>query len=100
MENFSSEIFDTIVDYFSEDKDILKDGLLYLYKTTNDDKLKRKIVEWFNKENYCISCGEKMVYYKWYEKHNELDDNAKEHFYSYDCPNCGDLNDKYIREDI
>ena len=92
MEDFSNEVVETIVDHYSNDgeegKELVKDILFYLYHNTTNDKLKWKIVEWFNSENYCIECGMKLQAYDWYEIHDELPDQPKEWFTTYLCPIC------------
>jgi hypothetical protein len=101
MENFSSEIVETITEYYANDgkdgKELTKDILLYLYHTTTDDRLKLRILEWFNKENYCIECGMKLQAYDWCEIHDELEGNPREWFTTWLCPICdrGEIEDGY-----
>ena len=88
MENFSNELISTITDYYSRDgnegREITRDILYYLYHTTNDNLLKRKIVEWYNTENFCITCKSELVQYHWKEKREDF----YEDMYVMDCPVC------------
>ena len=92
MEDFSIEVVETITDYYSKDgeegKELTKDILFYLYHNTNNDKLKQVILDWFNEEQYCIECGEKLQPYEYCETHTELDYNNKEWFTEWLCPVC------------
>ena len=92
MEDFSVEVVETITDYYSKDgeegKELTKDILFYLYHNTNNDKLKQAILDWFNEEQYCIECGEKLQPYEYCEIHTELEYNNKEWFTAWLCPGC------------
>lgn len=92
MEDFSIEVVETITDYYSKDgeegKELTKDILFYLYHNTNNDKLKQAILHWFNYEQYCIECGEKLQPYEYCETHTELEYNNKEWFTEWLCPVC------------
>ena len=92
MECFACEVVSTITDYYSKDgkegKELVKNMLLYLYHTTTDDKLKQTILDWFNEEQYCISCGEKLIPYEYCEVHDELPYDNKEWLVDYVCPVC------------
>ena len=92
MEDFSIEVVETITDYYSKDgeegKELTKDILFYLYHNTNNDKLKQAILDWFNEEQYCIECGEKLQPYEYCETHTELEGNPKEWFTTWLCPVC------------
>lgn len=92
MECFACEVVATITDYYSKDggegTEIAKDILFYLYHTTTDDKLKRTIVDWFNEENYCVDCGQKLQAYDYTETHTELYGNLKEYYTAWLCPIC------------
>lgn len=56
----AKEVVQSISEYFINDGiegvELTKDILYYLYYTTNDDKLRKIIIEWYNKENFCIKC--------------------------------------------
>ena len=71
MEKFALEIVETINEHYYRDgtdgKELIKDMLFYLYHTTNDDKMKQVILDWFNKEQYCIECGAKLQPYDYCE---------------------------------
>ena len=92
MEDFFFFLVEAITEYYANDgedgKELTKDILLFLYHTTNNDRLRCKILEWFNAENYCISCGTKLQAYDWYEIHTELEGDPKEYFTTYLCPIC------------
>lgn len=92
MEDFSIEVIEAISDYYRKDgiegKVLTKDILFYLYHTTTSDKLKSKIIEWFNSEQYCIECGSKLFPYEYCESHDELEGNPKEWFTEWICPIC------------
>ena len=88
MENFSKEIVMTIMeDYYEDDKKLTFDMLLFLYHTTTSDELKLEILTVFNKHNICIECGEEMVEYM-------FKDEDGEDCTVYDCPICGDLEER------
>lgn len=99
MEDFSIEVVKTITDYYSKDgeegKELTKDILFYLYHNTNNDKLRQAILHWFNAEQYCIDCGEKLQPYEYCETHTELEYNNKEWFTTWLCPKCdkGEIED-------
>lgn len=92
MENFALEIVETINEHYyndgTEGKELIKDMLFYLYHTTNDDKMKQTILDWFNEEQYCIECGENLQPYEYCETHTELEYNNKEWFTVWLCPVC------------
>lgn len=92
MEDFSIEVIETITEHYGNDgkegKELIKDMLFYLYHTTTSDTLKKRIVQWFNAENYCISCGTELQAYEWCEIHDELEGNPREWFTTYLCPIC------------
>ena len=92
MENFALEIVETINEHYHRDgadgKELIKDMLFYLYHTTNDDKMKQVILDWFNEEQYCIECGEKLQPYDYCEAHTEFEYNNKEWFTAWLCPVC------------
>lgn len=92
MENFALEIVETINEHYYRDgtdgEELIKDMLFYLYHTTNDDKMKQTILDWFEKEQYCIECGEKLQPYEYCETHTELKYNNKEWFTAWLCPVC------------
>ena len=94
--NYSLEIMDAIYYYNNGDKNIQNyiDILYYLYYNTIDKTLKEKIVNVFNKYNYCIQCGSKMIKYTWEEPHTELNPTEYEEMSCYDCPVCGDFHKK------
>lgn len=89
MEKFNTEIVSLITESFSDDIELTKDVLLYLYKTTNDDDMKQSVLRWFNENEYCLNCGTKMEYYEIEEYHSEVDD--YETIGCMDCPKCGDI---------
>lgn len=86
MEDFSIEIVEAISEYYRKDgeegKELTKDILFYLYHNTENNKLRSTIVDWFNSENYCISCGSKLSPYEWYDTYTE------EHRTTYLCSCC------------
>lgn len=92
MEDLSIEVVEAISDHYrnegKEGNELAKDILFYLYHNTNNDKLQQQILNWFNAENYCITCGNKLEPYDYYETHTELDDNPREYFVAYLCPYC------------
>lgn len=92
MENFGLEIVETINEHYYRDgiegKELIKDMLFYLYHTTNDNKLKEVILDWFNEEQYCIECGEKLQPYEYCEVHDELAYNNREWLTEWLCPVC------------
>ena len=83
MERFDKEIVQTIVDDYNDDMELVLSMLSYLYQTTNDDNMKKSIIDVFNVENRCIECGDKMTPYEW------TDDNGDAHT-TYDCLRCTD----------
>ena len=88
MENMSTEILDSICDMYKEDEELVVTCLMYLYQTSNDDKLRYNIVEIMNDMNRCIECGDKLTYYEFQEYHPELGE--YETCGLYDCARCGD----------
>lgn len=90
MENMSFEVVSTISEHYSDDgkegKELVKDILFYLYYITTDKKLKNRIEDWFDEEEYCIDCGEKLVPYEYNEWHSEV--HAYETMCELVCPNC------------
>jgi uncharacterized protein with PIN domain len=83
------ELLESVAEYCKEeDIENHKEILLYIYNTTTDEKLKNDIIDWFEENHYCIDCGEKLLQYEYYETHYELEDNYKEYFDAYLCPNC------------
>lgn len=83
------ELLESVAEYCKEeDIENHKEILLYIYNTTTDEKLKNNIIDWFEENHYCIDCGEKLLQYEYYETHYELEDNCKEYFDVYLCPNC------------
>ena len=92
MEDFSIEVVETITDYYSKDgeegKELTRDILFYLYHNTNNDKLRQAILHWFNEEQYCIECGEKLQPYDYCETRTELEYNNQEWFTAWLCPVC------------
>lgn len=83
------ELLESVAEYCKdEDIENHKEILLYIYNTTTDKKLKNDIIDWFKENHYCIDCGEKLLQYEYYETHYELEDNYKEYFDVYLCPNC------------
>lgn len=99
MENFSSEIVELIESQWADDESLVIDSLFYLYHTTSDDKMRKEIVNIFNKMGYCISCGNKLSTYEWCETHTELEYNNQEWFTAQMCPCCnrGEIED-YMEE--
>lgn len=78
--NFAENILDLIVEQFGLDKEFLIKNLKYLYETSEDEMMKEKIVEYFNKMEYCIDCCSELKL-----KTNE---NSESFYY---CPNCDDV---------
>ena len=91
MENFSTEIISVLEEDFSDDEELIKDMLFYLYHTTTDDNMQSQIVDWFNSNGYCIECGTKLITYTWDEIHTELEYDNREPMLAQFCPIC----DKY-----
>ena len=87
MEKFNDEVVDLVIDSFSDDKDLIAQMLFYLYHTTTDDSMKESILTFFNEQNYCIECGNKMEYYEW----TEARPLGEETMSVYDCPCCSDM---------
>ena len=88
MESYANETIQALIDNYSDDKDLVKDCLFYLYKTTTDDKLRYQIVNWFNSEHYCISCGRELMRYDVENIHTEVDYDNIEYIGVYECPVC------------
>lgn len=89
------EVIDALTEYYNyyntkseENIEAFKEVLLYLYNTSTDNKLKIKILDWFEENHYCINCGEKLSSYEYRERHDELDGDYYEYFDAYLCPNC------------
>ena len=95
-------IKDTYDDGTKEGKELIRDCLFYLKELNNfkDEKLDEQIVDWFNDNNYCIDCGCELKYYEYQEPHTELGYVCYETMGIYDCPCCGDTNNKYLREEL
>lgn len=96
MECYACEVVEIVTGYFKDKSDTLtKDILLYLYHTTTDDKLKGYILDWFNLNQYCITCGRKLVPYDYCEIHYELPYNNMEYFTDWLCLVCdrGEIED-------
>ena len=74
MEGFGKEIVEVIVDSFNDDKKLVVDILSYLYKNTTADDMQEAIVDFFNAENVCLTCGSDMEYYEYKEYHREVDE--------------------------
>lgn len=72
----SVEVVSTITEHYANDgeegKELIKDILFYLYHTTKDAKLMRQIEDWFEEEEYCVNCGEKLTVYQYDEWHSEI----------------------------
>ena len=81
MERFDKEIVQTIIDDYGDDMELVLSMLSYLYQTTNDDNMKKSIIDVFNIRNICIECCSKMTPYEW------TDDNGDIHT-TYDCLVC------------
>ena len=90
-ENFSREIIDLICDDWNDDKQLVIDALVYLYYTTDDDKMKSQIVDVCNDYGYCVECRTKLITYSWDEIHTELEYDNREPMSAQFCPIC----DKY-----
>ena len=88
MENFSREIIDLITEDWNDNEQLVMDALFYLYKTSNDDKMRAQIRDIFNEYDYCLSCGEKLETRTIKEIHDELDERTVEYFTEMYCPNC------------
>lgn len=94
MENMSTEILDSLIESYSDDKDLLSTILFFLYHTSNDDKLRANIEKIMTENNYCIECGDKLVSWHWQEYHSELGE--YEDCSVMDCLRCSDLDkEKY-----
>lgn len=89
MENMENEVFEAVELSYKLDITLIRDCLFYLYKTTTDDKLAKRILRWFNDNNFCIECGSEMVEYNWKHLHTELDGGEYEDMITMDCPICG-----------
>ena len=44
MESYANEVIQALIDAYSDDKELVKDCLFYLYHTTTDDKLRYQIL--------------------------------------------------------
>ena len=99
VEDLHKEIIESIVTYFANDEDTLIQCLRYLYYNTEDDLLKKEVIENISERNYCIECGTKLITYTWDETHTELEYNNQEWFSCQLCPCCdrGEIED-YMKE--
>lgn len=88
MENYSREIIDTLCDVYNDNEELVMDMLYYLYKTSNDEKMKNQIEDIFEDYHYCIECGNKMEENHYAEVHTELDERPVEYFTEWNCPFC------------
>ena len=88
MEKYHNEIVQTLVDSYSDDKQLLGDILFYLYKSSSDMSLKGAIVEVMNDLGRCVQCGSELINYEFTETHSELDNNKEELFIAHLCNNC------------
>lgn len=88
MEKYHNEVVQTLVETYSDDKQLLGDILFYLYQSSTDMNLKGAIVEVMNDLGRCISCGSELISYEFTETHTELDNNNEEEFVAHLCCNC------------
>jgi hypothetical protein len=88
VEDLHKEIIESIVTYFANDEDTLIQCLRYLYYNTEDDLLKKEVIENISERNYCIECGTKLITYTWDEIHTELEYNNREPMFAEYCPYC------------
>ena len=88
MEKYHNEIVQTLVETYSDDKQLLSDILFYLYQSSSDVNLKYAIAEVMTDINRCVKCGGGLISYEFTEIHSELDNNDKEEFIVHLCPNC------------
>jgi hypothetical protein len=99
MEGFSREIIDLICDDWNDDEQLVIDALVYLYNTTNDNKMIEQIEMVCKDYGYCPDCSNKLSTYEWCETHTELEYNNQEWFSCQMCPCCdrGEIED-YMKE--
>ena len=88
MEKYQDEVVQTLIDSYSDDKELLGSIMLYLYHVTNDVELMRLISEVMTKLNMCVTCGSKLLSYEYEEIHKELEYDNVELFSIKCCPIC------------
>ena len=84
IDNYATEVLDTICEQFKDDKQLVIEILRYLYYTSKDERIRSQIVSILTDMNYCISCGSEMVYYEWKEPRPL----GEETMSAYICPSC------------
>ena len=90
MENMSFEILEAIRDTYNDgtedSNELIAKCAYFLYHTCNDETLRHDCVEIMNDTHYCLSCGNKMIFYEW----EEVRPIGVEMMGTYDCPICNE----------
>lgn len=94
VEDMSSELLECVMEYYrneiedEETKELVVAILRYLYNNTNDEKLKKQIVGIVDEFEYCLHCGNKLIYYDYEEVHYEVPPPNIEYLSEILCPCC------------
>lgn len=88
MEKYQNEIIQTLVDSYSDDKQLLADMLCYLYNSTDDLSLLGAILGVMNDLGRCSECGSELITYEFTDIHSELDNSDEEIYFAKLCSQC------------
>lgn len=85
---YTSEIIEAIIEYYSNDLNLTASCLIDLLYGTEHGYVKAMVTRWLEDNHYCLDCGNKLQLFCYNEAHTELDNNDNEEICTYICPKC------------
>lgn len=89
LPNMMPEVVEAVHLMHEDNPDVELDCMLYLKRIVADDpKMSSSVLDWFDEQERCNVCGERLATYTYNEPHPELDGHPHERLIATMCPKC------------